>query len=202
MSSWRWYALTLSDSYRYSADTVRTQEMRMPFPHTLDTYTYTIYKQCMDANNARINAVPHCTRAHHAHIWALISWFLCICSVTSVLLTAAYYKTTTPAHLHLFPPFHNLWLVLQQHYARGESVKMAVLIRWRIRAVVFNQSSQWQSLWCSGGDCDDDICWRGKHWKYTCTMICSLWSWAYSAMCCAESSILGEKVVGRKDRGF
>lgn len=43
-----------------------------------------------------------------------------------------------------------------------ESVKMAVLIRWRIRAVVFNQSSQWQSLWWSRGDCDDDSCWRGS----------------------------------------
>lgn len=64
----------------------------------------------------------------------------------------------------------------------GGSVKMAVLIRWRIRAVVFNQSRQWQNLWCSRGDCDADSCWRGKHRKYTCSLICFRWSRAYSAM--------------------
>lgn len=70
----------------------------------------------------------------------------------------------------------------KQSCAGETGVKMAVLIRRRIRAVVFNQSRQWQNLWHSRGDCDDDSCWRGKHRKYTCTLICSRWSWAYSAM--------------------
>ncbi len=113
----------------------------------------------------------------------------------------------THACLHPFPLFHNLWMVIhkQQGYARGKSVKMAVLIQWRIRAVVFNQSSQWQSLWCSRGECDDDdddSCWRGKHWKYTCTLICSLWSWAYSAMSVLRAALWEKDVVDRKKRGF
>lgn len=81
---------------------------------------------------------------------------------------------------------------------------MAVLIRQRIRAVVFNQSSQWQRLWCSRGDCDDDddSCLRGKHWKYTCTLICAVWSRAYSAMSVLRAAFWGEKCRAERRGDF
>lgn len=105
-------------------------------------------------------------------------------TVTLVLLTAAHYKPMTLMRLHHFSTASQSFTGAAHAtvLCRGKSVKMAVLIRWRIRAVIFNQSSPWQNLWCSRDDRDDDSCWRVKHQKYTCTLICSRWSRAYSAM--------------------
>lgn len=89
------------------------------------------------------------------------------------------YKTCFFSPFSLF--HHRLWQLTSIIATQWEEqVKMAALIRQRIRAVVFNQSGQWQGLCCSRGDCDDDRCWRRKHWIYTCSQICSLWSRACS----------------------
>lgn len=103
----------------------------------------------------------HChssSYTRHPHIWGLISWFLC--TLTLVLLTPDYYKTTSssPFFSHFCTTFD--WCRTRNNWT--ESVKMAVLIRPRIRAVVFNQRGQWQRLWRSRGDCDDDSRWRGS----------------------------------------
>lgn len=128
--------------------------------------------------------------------------------VTLPLFTSVCYKNQDASFSPLFPTVSKslTGAALSTAWcAGGESVKMAVLIRRRIRAVVFNQSSQWQRLWCSRGDCDDDdddSCLRGKHWKYTCTLICAVWSRAYSAISVLRAAVWGEKVPCRKGRGF
>lgn len=112
---------------------------------------------------------------------------------TLIPLTAAHYKPRTLKCLH--PLLH--WCCTRKTLlCRGESVKKAVLLRWRIRAVVFNQSSQWQNLRCSRGDRDDDSCWRVKHQKYTCTLICSRWNRAYSAMSVLRAAFWGGRWKG------
>lgn len=121
-------------------------------------------------------------------------------TVTLALSTPAYYKTNATGSSPSSPAVSQSLTDAAQAAALSERepVKMAVLIRWRIRAVVFNQSGQWQSPWCSRGGCDDDSCWRGKHWKYTCTLICSLWGRAYSAMSVLRAAFWEKEVVGRK----
>lgn len=95
----------------------------------------------MQTMRAYINATPHPTGTSSTHLSFHFVITLCTIRVTLMPLTAACYKTMTPAclHLHPFPqPFRNRRPTLHKAttLCDGESVKMAVLIRWRIRAVI------------------------------------------------------------------
>lgn len=80
----------------------------------------------------------------------------------------------------------------------GKSVKMAVLIRRRIRAVVFNQSGHWQDLRGSTGDGDDDSRCRGKHQKYTRAQNCCGRSRVDSATWVLRAALQGKEAKLQK----
>lgn len=84
----------------------------------------------------------------------------------------------------------------------GKSVKMAVLIRRRIRAVVFNQSRHWQDLRCSRGDCDDDSRRRGKAPKIHAHSDLFWTRQSLLSDVCAESSIMGKEAKLQKHTGL